>query len=58
MVEYMFVKDTITGETLQIVKPSSEREYIVTMDTSDPVVVKEASIRKVIRTWMKGKRCS
>ena len=53
--EYMSIKDIISGKTLQIMR-SFGIPYNVIKDASKPMEVRETSIRKVIRDWMKDRK--
>ena len=54
---YILIKDTITGKELKVVQPEFSNDFIVTNEsTGEPVEIKARFIGKVIRTWMKERR--
>ena len=53
MIEYLLIKDTQTGKTLQVLRESLEVSYTVIEDSTEVTIVKKQSVGKAIRNWMK-----
>ena len=63
MMEFLIIRDTVTGGRLCISGLSPEQrgfrdkkapiKYTASVDDTDPIPIKKASIRKTIKTWMK-----
>ena len=54
--EFMVVRDTITGEELRVAQPSPESDWLVEENDEELKEVRKRSVGKVIRTWMKERR--
>ena len=54
--EFMVIRDTITGEELRVAQPSPESDWLVEENDEELKEVRKRSVGKVIRTWMKERR--
>ena len=54
--EFMVIRDTITGEELRVAQPSPESDWLVEENNGELKEVRKRSVGKVIRTWMKERR--
>jgi len=52
-IEFIFIKDNLTGETLHILKQPLATSYIVTATNCKVEKIPRRSIGKKIRKWMK-----
>ena len=54
--EFMVIRDTITGEELRVTQPSPGSDWLVEENDGELKEVRKRSVGKVIRTWMKERR--
>ena len=54
--EFMVIRDTITGKELRVTQPSPRSDWLVEENNGELKEVRKRSVGKVIRTWMKERR--
>ena len=55
MIEYLLIKDMVTGRSLQVLREPPDTHYTVIEDSIELADVRKQSIGKIIRDWMRKK---